>query len=314
VLKLIPDNARARHPTPLAFSRQMLHGLALEKLRDPAAAAFWQQLADSADDLYQNPAVQLALALHWERSGELAKVFAPSSLKTEPELRTILLARVADPDLLRRQAAGGPNVRERSVALFTLLTKDLSRGHYADFGRDLGRVPAGASLSGEVGEGWTSSWMDPSAKGVPPLGLFTRGKFQEEYACPALAKTAATLASSPNDVKARLCLGEFWRLNGFDDYLAGARPDDDELGGSAELFTGRPTPRGALYAAILAARAAVAEDTAYALYRSIQCYAPGGNNACGGEDVPKAQRKAWFQRLKRDYPTSRWATDLKYFW
>jgi hypothetical protein len=314
VIQLIRDDARAKSFTPLAFSRQMLRGLALEKLADPAAGAFWQQLAGGAHDLYQNPAVQLALAMHWERGGELTKVFAPSSLVTEPDLRTILLAQVAAPDLLRRQAAGGPNPTERSVALFTLLAKNLARGHYAEFGRDLSGVPAGAPTSGPVGQGWTSEWMAPSPDGAPPLGLFTRGRFQDGYSCPALAKTAATLASRATDAKALLCLAEFWRLNGFDDYLSATRPKADELGGSAELFPGRASPRAALYAAVLADRSAAPDDTAYALYRSVQCYAPSRNNTCGGEDVPEAQRKAWFQRLKRDYPTSRWATDLKYYW
>lgn len=313
VLELIPSDTRARSFTPLGFSRQMLRGLALEELVDPAAAAFWQQLAAGTHDLYQNPAVQLALAMHWERKGELEKVFAPSSLVTEPDLRTILLARVAGPELLRRQARA-PDARERSVALFTLLAKDLSHGHYADFARDLSQVPADAPSQGAVGDGWTSSWMELSPQGMPPLGLFTRGKFQEGYPCTVLSRTAATLASNPADVTARLCLAEFWRLNGFDDYLAGVRPKADELGGSAALFPGRPVSRSVLYAAVLIDRAAAPDEAAYALYRSVQCYAPSGNNACGGEDVAQARRKAWFQRLKRDYPTSRWARDLKYFW
>ena len=158
-------------------------------------------------------------------------------------MSSILLARVAGPDLLRRQAIGGLNAREQSVALFTLLAKNLSHGHYADFGHDLGGVPADASPSGEVGEDWTSSWMEPLPDGAPPLGLFTHGKFQGEYACPALATTAAVLASRPSGVKAQLCLGEFWRLNGFDGYLASTRPKYDELGGSSELFPGRPGRR-----------------------------------------------------------------------
>jgi hypothetical protein len=44
------------------------------------------------------------------------------------------------------------------------------------------------------------------------------------------------------------------------------------------------------------------------------CYAPSGYNDCGGEDVDKAVRKAWFQQLKRDYPGSVWAKSLKYYW
>lgn len=316
VLTLIPDDARAQRFTPLAFSRQMLRGLALERLKDTNAAAFFQQVAAGSQDLYQRPAVQLALAMHWERSGELAKVFAPSSIVTEPELRTILMAHVAGPDLLRRKAgAQGVGSIEGAVAQFTLLSKGLSRGRYAEFGTDLTRVPAAAPTNGMVGDGWSAGWMDPSRDQAPPVGLFARGKFQESYACPALARTAATLAANPRDVKAQLCLAEFWRLNDFDGYLGGStHPKADELGGTADLFPGKMTPRSALYAAVLGDRAAAPDDTAYALYRSIQCYAPSRYNSCGGQDVPEAQRKAWFQRLKRDYAGSKWAAELKYYW
>lgn len=316
VLALVPDGTRAKNLTPLAFSGQMLRGLALEKLGDRNAPGFWQQLAPAARDLYQRPAVELSLAMHWERSGDLGLVFAPSSPINEPEIRTLLLAHTAGADLLRRQATAAAASRvERDVALFTLLTKGLSRGRYADVGRDLGLVPADASTSGWVGEGWQGAWMSPDADSRPPAGLFVRGKFQEQYPCPALAKTVATLAATPAEVKARLCLAEFWRLNGFDDYLAGdAHPAADELGGTKELFPGKAMPRSALYAAVLADRAAAPDDTAYALYRSVMCYAPSRINSCGGTDASEAQRRAWFQRLKRDYPKSQWASELKYYW
>ena len=44
------------------------------------------------------------------------------------------------------------------------------------------------------------------------------------------------------------------------------------------------------------------------------CYAPAGNNSCNPTDVPVSQREAWFKRLKRDYPKSKWAIKLKYYW
>lgn len=316
VLALVPDGTRAKRLTPLAFSGQMLRGLALEKLRDRNAEGFWQQLAPVARDLYQRPAVELALAMHWERSGELGLVFAPGSPVIEPEIRTLLLAHVAGTELLRRGAtAQGASRVERDVALFTLLTKGLSRGRYAEAGKDLTLVPADASTTGWVGDGWQAAWMSADPESRPPAGLFARGKLQDGYACPALARTVATLAAAPTDVKARLCLAEFWRLNGFDDYLAAdTRPAADELGGTKELFPGKPMPRSALYAGVLADRAAAPDDTAYALYRSVMCYAPSRLNSCGGVEASEAQRRAWFQRLKRDYPKSKWAGELKYYW
>ncbi|MBB4858314.1 hypothetical protein HNO88_001633 [Novosphingobium chloroacetimidivorans] len=314
VLQLIPD-APANGYTALAFSRQLLRGLALDALADGTTARFLTRLTQGARDLYQQPAAQLALAMHQERGGALDQVFAPGSRVTEPEIRTILLARVAPPALLRRQAGASAVARtERDVALFALLAKDLSRGRYREFGTDLAQVPATAPSAGYVGEGWSSGWMGSDPQYQAPLGLFRQGKWQEEYPCPTLASTAATLATNPRDVHARLCLAEFWRLNGFDEYLAATRPSADQLGGSPDLFPGKAAPRAALYASVLADRSAVPADAAYALYRSVMCYSPSGNNACGGEDVPVAQRKAWFQQLKRDHPTSRWAIDLKYYW
>jgi hypothetical protein len=60
--------------------------------------------------------------------------------------------------------------------------------------------------------------------------------------------------------------------------------------------------------------AATADDKAFALNRAIRCYQPSGGNDCGGADVPLATRKAWYLRLKSQYPASRWAKELKYYW
>jgi hypothetical protein len=46
----------------------------------------------------------------------------------------------------------------------------------------------------------------------------------------------------------------------------------------------------------------------------VMCYSPSAYNSCGGEDVEIAQRKAWFTRLKRDYPASQWAKKLCFYW
>lgn len=308
VLSLIPDDARRTGYTPLAFSRQMLRGLALEKLGDRNAAGFWQELSSGVQDLYQRPAVELALAMNRERAGRLVEVFAPNSAVREPEIRARLLEHVAGVDLLRARAAGKVGL-ERDVALFTLLYKQLSRGRYDGFGKDLALVPATGGT-----EGWIGGWNDDGERHVP-FALFARGRWQEGYPCPALKQTAATLAARPADVAARLCLAEFYRLNGFDDYLASEnKPDAEELGGTAGQFPGKAATRADIYAAVLSDRAAAGEDAAYALYRSVMCYAPSGNNSCGSAQVPSAQRKAWYQRLKAQHPKSKWAIALKYYW
>lgn len=69
-----------------------------------------------------------------------------------------------------------------------------------------------------------------------------------------------------------------------------------------------------VYRAVLAASNAPADDKAFALNRLVRCYQPAGSNSCGGDDVDKPVRKAWYDRLKKDYPNSAWAKELKYYW
>jgi hypothetical protein len=308
VLQLLPDQARQSSFTPVQFSRQVLRGQALSALKDRNAAGFWRELLGGATALYQRPAVELGLALEWERTGKLADVFAPGSSIGESSIREILLTSIAGPELLRAQAKRSDRPQhERDVALFTLLQKELMHGDYAGYLTDIALVRPGASTEGVT-------WNLQAQRQIP-LNVFRGAPSAGGYACAPLAKSVAALARNPRDAKALLCLGEFYRNNGFDDYgLYSTAPKADELGGTASLFPGRPTPRSGLYAAVIADPAAGANEKAYALYRAVYCYAPSGSNSCGGTDATKAQRQAWFAQLKRDYPATEWAKTLRYYW
>ena len=87
---------------------------------------------------YQREAVELALAIDEEKGGRLDLIFAPTSPVRDPIIREMLLEHTAGPDILRRQASN-PNVtqREREIALYMLLSKELRRGFYRDFLGDL---------------------------------------------------------------------------------------------------------------------------------------------------------------------------------
>lgn len=308
VLQLIPDDAKKPSYSSLAFSRQVLRGMALAARGDRNEAGFWRELMGGATGLYQRPVVELALAMNWERSGKLADVFAPASPIGETAIREILLLNVAGPDLLRAQArAAGRPPHEHDLALFTLLQKQLTYGDYAGFLRDSAMVGSGATSEGGL-------W-DLRQQEQVPVGLFRKGTWSDGYTCPALSATAAALARDPRDVKGRLCLGDFYRLNGFDDFGGGAEAiKRGELGGTPTLFPGKPTPRSVFYADVIADPKAGADDKAYALYRAVNCYAPSGNNQCGGTDVAQNQRRAWYQRLKGEFAKSPWAQKLRYYW
>jgi hypothetical protein len=79
-------------------------------------------------------------------------------------------------------------------------------------------------------------------------------------------------------------------------------------------FKGKEYSRLEAYKATISDQQANATDKAYSLYRAIRCYAPTGNNTCGGTEVPKLQRKAWYDRLKTQYKNTPWAKELRYYW
>ncbi|MFN5901875.1 MAG: hypothetical protein ACK439_02745 [Novosphingobium sp.] len=308
VLQLIPDDARQPGYSELAFSRQVLRGMALAALGDRNETGFWRELLGGATGLWQRSTVELGLALSLERKGQVAAVFAKDSPIRETMIRRELIAHSAGPALLRQAAqdSGRPQI-ERDMALFALLYKQLSRGDYAGFAVSQALVPANAKRDGGL-------WDFVTQEAVP-LAHFTKGQWSDGFPCPAIGVTARALAANPQDHRARLCLGDFWRLNGFDGFNAlDYRPDPAELGGTANLFAGKPIPRSTFYASTIADPRAPAELKAYALYRSVMCYSPSASNSCGGDGVDVAQRKVWFDRLKRDYPQSPWAKKLRYYW
>jgi hypothetical protein len=320
VLQIIPDAARQQRFTYLEFSRQMLRGMALDALGDRNARGFWLSLFPAATQPYQREAVELALALHDEHSGRLDLVFAPGSLVRHPVMRELLLEHIAGPDILRRQASRAEvPQQEREVALYMLLSKELRRGFYRDFIEDLKLLPADARADTYFGGAMSYDvrWSpDPER---PPLGKFGPPAKLGDFGCPALAVTAAQLAADSQAIRPRLCLAEFFRNNDFDGFNAWYGFDepvkDGGLASSKPLFPpGTPYARLEVYKAIIADPRASADDTALALNRAVRCYAPGGNNSCSGTEVELAQRRAWYFRLKREYPQSRWARDLKYYW
>ncbi len=315
VLKLIPDAARQENFSYLQFSRQALRGAALQMLGDRNEGGFWREVLGGTKSLYQRPAAELGLAVFYEQAGQIDKIFEKSSPIKEPAIRKILIQQVAGPKVLRSVVGDSTRPKdETDLALFTLLYNNLSRGNYAAFLRDQENIPANANSDAGL-------WRLGSQKEIP-VGRFGSGAQKGEYDCPTLRQTAQTLSRAPKNNAARLCLGDFWLENGFDyfntsywpRYARDDKPKLPALGSTKPQFPGAAMPRQKIYTDIIADPRAKADEKAYALYRAIRCYATSGSNSCGGKAVKQPQRKAWFQRLKRSYPGSKWAKKLKYYW
>ncbi|WP_443749637.1 hypothetical protein [Asticcacaulis solisilvae] len=321
-LKILNAKAAGPHMSFVQFSEQVLKGLALEATHNPAARTQWLNLIPLAEPVVQRPAVELALAENYERAGTLAPVFAAGSPVRDPNYRALLLTYSAGPDLLRQRATANDAADfERRLSLYVLLYKELTRGRYQPFLDDLRLMPANppkADASESVGiryEGITPALENFSWPGT--------GK-TDDFACPSIKAIATALAHDAHDERSLICLGEFQRLNNYDNVLRNEPPQPTpanvskplpELTGLAPAqFPGIGISRLDIYKTIIADAKAPSDVRAYALYRAVNCWAPSAYNSCDTSDAPQSQRKAWFHELKTRYATTGWAQGLKYYW
>ncbi|MFQ6594163.1 MULTISPECIES: outer membrane assembly lipoprotein YfiO [Pseudomonas] len=309
-LKLLPKEV----PSSLdyfAFSQQTLRALALEEKKDwKAAESLWLQLLPLAKLPLQRDQLELALAMNYERSGQLAKVFAADSPISAQQVRYILLRNVAGPDLLRQQLAKASDPVERNTAQFVLLYKDLLHSQFADFAADFKQLPAPApedKLGTSLGYVYTSGQS---------LNMFqwNGDKAESGYACPSIAQTAATLQNDAKNPQGLNCFGEFILRNGLDGMPLEQARAAGSLGSTASDFKGETFSRLDGYKLVIANAKAPKNDKAYALFRAINCYAPSGYNSCGGNEVEPAVRKAWFRQLKTSFADTEWGKSLQYYW
>lgn len=290
----------------LAFSEQVIYGNALMGQKQwPAARDFWSKLLKLSQDNEQRQYVQAKLAATLVYSGDTAAMFAPDSAVTSLRYRSRVLKTVATPEQLRQQVSQGPNNEERTIALHTLLVRDLTENRFSDWLQD--RKLASAITQPVIGEAFddvnlsTFDWNGDAA--------------EAGYVCRSLNDTVGTLSKNPDDAHALNCLGEFFRTSQTHVDLW----KDSAGNGVLEAAIDRKHPVGqydrqSYYQQVITSPQAEHEDRSYALYRAIMCYAPSGANECGGEEVDKQQRKGWFTQLKTQYPGSPWAQKLKYYW
>ncbi len=307
VLRLIPDAAKQKEFSHIQFARQMLRGEALSATRDRNARGFFVEMLPGAKSQHQRWLVELAIANHDEKSGQVARVFEKGSPVQNAIIRRILLVNTADAPLLRQQATNAAvDKNERDVALFTLLKKELEAGHYKAFLSDIALLPAGL-------EPETGAYVYPYGDGAVQLGAFVGSVGSNLYPCPDIKGVITTLSGNPNDTKGQLCLADFMRERLDTGYWIDPT-DNEALGTTKSPLEAKPYSRMAVYQKLIADPKVTGNDKAYALNRAIRCFQSSGYNHCGSQEIPVSQRKAWFQQLKRDYPNNPIATSLQYYW
>ena len=296
VLKLLPEKTPNSNLSYLDFSRQILRTKALG---DTSAREDLVALFPYAKQNYQRVTLELELAKYDERHKNISAVFEKGTLVLDPDIRMRVLNYVAGPILLKQQAMSSDVLpQERQTALYRLLVRDLTHGRFKGFVEDIKLLPAPEAST--------------DADGNDAFSIFRPQESNTGYSCPDLVSTAATLAKNPKDVGGRLCLGDYFRGKNYDLELEAAAKDD--LGGTGTLFAGSVLARHDFYTDIMKNPRASRDDRAYATYRAIHCYAPVGENDCGGTDVDRAVRKKWFLELKAKYGDTTWARQQDVYW
>jgi len=321
VISLIPDAAHQERFSYVQFSRQMLRGFALEAAGDRNARGFWLSLLGGAAQPYQRATVELAIFKHDQKAGAVGRLLETGSPILHPLIRQKIIEDDAGPDLLRAQARTGTTPQQREVALYLLLANELHHGWYREFLADQRMVGTRAQPKpGDIyGYGaWSVADYEPSYReglSGPPLHVFANGGSNDLRACPDILSTATSLSANPAAIRPRLCLAEFIRRKGFDGWSDQYDIKlERNVARSRNGFPGKPIERMAIYQGVIASPLASADDKAFAFNRAIRCYQPAGYNSCGGQEVEKPVRKAWFDRLRKEYPGTVWAKELKYYW
>lgn len=315
-LDYLPKEIPGKIGSYLQLSQLALKGRVMESLKQrDEAYAYWNTLLANTTTPYQYAMIEMALAINLQDRGDFAAFFAKDSKIRQAYIKSIVINSAANSDLLK-QIIDSPDTtqNEKLAATYTLLDKSLRYQNYQLFVDSFPLLPKNASSY----QGYESK--NEALQDQPKFAefLWKGHQINKTLKCNSLLDTISTLAKTPANNMARLCYGEYVRLNNSSYYEFGRYQDTDgklsKLGTLPEPFKGEEFSRGQVYQDIIKASGESAELKAYALYRAVNCYAPGGINDCGGKDVEKEVRKAWFQQLKQDYPSSSWAQSLNYYW
>jgi len=323
VAKNYPESIRqtaseriAAKSSNLAYSRWVLRGLSFMALRQfPEAERHWLETLKTVEHPGRKVQAQWLLALTWNESGRLDRVYAKDSPAALPEIQDYFIhkAKPALLETLLKRDDLPPHAK--SLAYFRLVSQWVRHRDFAAAERLLAvHPPSGFALAQDK---------------LAPLS--SEGQ-KEGYACPAFGELLAALQKTPGSARWLNCMGDFlraWNWNYPDPAIADENPDefgahrwhesaDYGLPAAAaeNVFGGKTYTSMDYYREAIERRGAgqAEEDLAYALHRATTCFAWSGNNHCGDQDIPKAQRAAWFKRLKTQHKNSPWAKGQKYYW
>ncbi len=323
-LAYLPTDAPTVKVSYSKLSQYALKARALQAMGNiNEANTLWNLLYQLPKQPFQNTITELALTLQADQSNDYSKLFGKDATIQTQALKMRVIKYSADAALLK-QIADSHSATDTigAEARYALLAKALLHGHYADY---LKYKQSYLPKDSKKYLGYDSK--DEALQHLPVFNDFNwQGKkVSPNVICQDLTTTVTRLSQNPKDRLQTLCLAEFMYDTSityyFEDYDQDYHTVDQSgssyrypyLGNIPSRFKGQTLNRLDIYQSIFT-KNPNDELSAYALHRAIGCFASSGNNQCGGNDVDKSVRKAWFKRLKADFKNTSWAQNQQYYW
>lgn len=299
VVELLPVlDERKQTLTTFELSEQILRAQAFEaQKRWSAAETIWQELYKRVNTPLQRELVEAGMAGNYVLSDRVERAFTADSIVQNTAFRDSLIedhvSRGFVIDLIKDGYIS--DEKTRAKWLYIQLYKDVYTINPMAFFEDVQLINKFAGQ--DVGD-------------VAPFEFFSQPiKNAYQYQCDTPMVVMQQLAENPNDSHTQMCYS----------FMVESMPAYTVLG--SQQFTHLKPSNWATqqitnydsYRQVIDNPKANKDDRALALYHGINCY-NRGINRCDDKDIPKSERKRWFDTLKKEHSDSQWAKQQKYYW
>lgn len=299
VVELLPVLDESKQTlTTFELSEQILRAQAFEtQKRWSAAETIWQELYKRTNTPLQRELIEVGIADNYVLADRVDLAFTANSIVQNPALRDSLIedhvSRGFVIDLIKDGYIG--DEKTRAKWLYIQLTKDVKTINPTAFFADIKLI---------------DQFKNVDVKDVAHFDFFNQPiKNAYQYKCGTPMDVMQKLENNPNDSHTQMCYS----------FMVERMPAYSVL--SSQQFTHLKPSNWATqqitnydsYRQVIDNPKASKDDRALALYHGINCY-NRGINRCDNRDIPKSERKRWFDTLKKEHSDSQWAKQQKYYW
>lgn len=299
VVELLPVLDESKQTlTTFELSEQILRAQAFEaQKRWSAAETIWQEMYKRTNTPLQRELIEAGMAGNYVLADRVPSAFTADSIVQNPALRDSLIEDHANREFVMDLIKDGfiGDEQTRAKWLYIQLYKDVKTINTKAFFEDIKLA---------------SKFKNTDVKDVAHFDFFNQPiKNAYQYKCDTPMVVMQQLAKNPSDSHTQMCYS----------FMVETMPAYTVLG--SQQFTHLKPSNWVTqqitnydsYRKVIDNPKANKNDRALALYHGINCY-KRGTNRCDDKEIPKSERKRWFDTLKSEHSDSQWAKQQKYYW